>query len=107
MVLDDIRQAHLDEPCPHCKAASGERCVSPKGVKISKPHADRIHNGNILFQERMQAVATEAEATKEFDFADGLRLIIERVQVSNRVSADGIISALEQELQKLKEAKGE
>ena len=60
----------------------------------------------MVFNDLVEAVATEAEATKEFDFADGLRLIIERAQVSNRVSADDIISALEQELQKLKEAKG-
>ena len=49
---DDLRQAHLDEYCIKCKAASGNPCLTPKGKKMAKPHADRIHNGNILFEER-------------------------------------------------------
>lgn len=50
--MDEIRQCHLDEPCPKCKAKSGDKCRTPKGKTMYKPHADRIHNGNILFQER-------------------------------------------------------
>ena len=51
--LDRIRQAHLDEPCPFCKAESGARCRTPSAAFAGKPHADRIHNGNMLFEERV------------------------------------------------------
>lgn len=55
-LFDDVKQAHMDEPCPKCKAKSGEFCVTASGNPIrGKPHADRIHNGNILFQERMES----------------------------------------------------
>ena len=52
-IHDRLMQAHLDEPCPKCKATSGDRCKTPRGRATSKPHADRIHNGNILYEERL------------------------------------------------------
>ena len=52
-MIDHIRQAHLDEPCPKCRAASGAPCSTPSGNRAAKPHADRIHNGNILYRERL------------------------------------------------------
>ena len=50
---EDLRQAHLDERCPKCKVTSGNKCVTPSGKTTQKPHADRIYNGSILFQERL------------------------------------------------------
>ena len=52
-MMDLLKQAHLEEPCPKCAAVSGEKCFAPSGKPLSKPHADRIHNGNILFEERL------------------------------------------------------
>lgn len=54
-LLEDLRQAHLDEPCPNCNAQAGKPCKTPSGRKAGKPHADRIHNGNILFKERLES----------------------------------------------------
>ena len=54
-LFEDIRQAHLDGPCPKCKEASGDKCRTPKGKRMYKPHADRIFNGSIVFREREEA----------------------------------------------------
>ena len=54
-LYEDLKQAHLDERCPRCKAEPGAKCQTPKGAKMTKPHADRIHNGGILFEERLKA----------------------------------------------------
>ena len=50
-----MKQAHLDEPCIKCKAAPTERCTTASGRPTDKPHADRIHNGNMLFKERLES----------------------------------------------------
>lgn len=54
-LIDRIKQAHLDEPCPQCKAESGSGCTTPSGARTAKPHADRIYNGNILYRERLES----------------------------------------------------
>ena len=54
-LFENIKQAHLDEPCPTCKAESGDRCRTPAGRTPSKPHANRIFNGNILYQQRLES----------------------------------------------------
>lgn len=59
---EDMMQAHLDEPCPMCRAKSGDACITAAGKKTSKPHADRIHNGNILFEEQLAAKKAEGES---------------------------------------------
>ena len=61
-LFEDLKQAHLDEPCPKCKAVSGDKCVTPNGNKTSKPHADRIYNGNLRFQERQAAGYYDSKA---------------------------------------------
>lgn len=50
---ENLRQAHLDEPCPKCDAKPGDHCTTPKGKKTAKPHVARIHNGTALYMERM------------------------------------------------------
>ena len=52
---EDLKQAHLDEPCTKCGAVSGDKCKTPSGNLTRKPHADRIHNGNLLYRERWEA----------------------------------------------------
>ena len=54
-LFDDLRQAHLDEKCPTCKAPGGTPCKTPKGNKTAKPHRLRIYNGTILYQERVES----------------------------------------------------
>ena len=47
--MDELRKYHLKPPCYFCGAKSGERCTSPKGKKLYKPHADRIMAGTDMW----------------------------------------------------------
>lgn len=64
-IIEDLKQAHLDEPCPTCRARPGFRCTTPSGRKAGKPHADRIYNGNILYQERLDSGYYDDKEDKE------------------------------------------
>ena len=54
-IIDRLRQAHLDESCPFCEAKPSNKCRTPTGRTMSKPHADRIYNGNLLYYERVDS----------------------------------------------------
>ena len=53
--FERMKQAHLDEPCPKCKQRDGARCVTASGKVLQKPHSDRIHNGTLLYIERLES----------------------------------------------------
>ena len=64
-LTEDMKQAHLDEPCPKCKQKDGAQCVTKSGKVLQKPHSDRIHNGTFLYIERLKAGYYKSEAGKE------------------------------------------
>ena len=59
-IFEELRAAHISIPCYKCGAEPGMKCTTPKGTRLSKPHADRIHEGNEVVRARWAAEREEA-----------------------------------------------
>ena len=54
-LADELQAAHISVKCDYCLAEPGEKCTSPKGKPLAKPHSDRIKEGTEMWHNEQLA----------------------------------------------------